>query len=69
MKLGIIIKQGLEKEVAKEYQDLLQKAKEGYGDMVTVLDGKSFKIKDKNIEITFSMDNCLSKFAIYQIFE
>ncbi|MSU01376.1 hypothetical protein [Tissierella pigra] len=73
MKLGMIIKQGTEKEVRKEYDELLQKAKDGYADLVYEFEDDelgTFQIKDENMKITFSLSKSLGdEYAIYQIFE
>ena len=73
MKLGMIIKQGTEKEVRQEFNTLLEKAKVGYGDMVYEFEDDilgTFKIQDKDIKVTFSMSKYFrDTYAIYQIFE
>lgn len=69
MKLGLIIKQGSEKEVREEYCNLLEKAKEGFNDLVCVYSNNSFKIKTNELEIIFTVDRYFrNEYAIYQIF-
>ena len=61
--------QGTEKEVREEYEKLLEKAKNGYGDMVYVFEDVmgTFEIQDTNMRITFSMSQYFREYAIYQI--
>lgn len=70
MKLGIIIKQGTEKEVSVEFNKLLEKAKAGYGELVCVLNNKTFKIETEGVKVTFIVDALFKDdYAVYQIFE
>lgn len=68
MKLGMIINQGTEKEVRKEFNNLLEKARKGYQGLVSVTDDSSFKIKTEGLEIIFEVDEYFKEYAIYQIF-
>ena len=73
MKMGIIINQGLEKDMRKEYDELLKKAVDGFGiDGIEIqhdIDG-TFIIRKQDIKISFSLSKYLGdEYAIYQIFE
>lgn len=73
MKFGLIVLEGTEKEVRKEYSNLLEKAIAGYGDLVSEFEDDvlgTFRIETDDIKITFSMSKYFrDKYAIYQIFE
>ena len=54
----------------REYNDLLEKSKAGYKDLVSVANDNSFKIETEGVKITFILDKYFQDtYAIYQIFE
>lgn len=73
MKLGMIIEKGTLEQMQKEYDALLEKAKVGYGDLVSEAEGDvlgTFRIQTDNIKITFSLSKYFgSDYAVYQVFE
>ncbi|MEY8415648.1 hypothetical protein AAK964_05055 [Tissierella praeacuta] len=69
MKMGMIIIQGSEKEVRQEFNTLIEKARIGFADAVTIQSEKSFKIQTTDIKITFMLDELFKEYAIYQIIE
>ena len=66
MKMGITIYKGTKEEVQKEFESLLLKAREGFGDEV-LEKVDEFIIVKSDIRISFCVDKMFQEFAIFQI--
>lgn len=71
MKMGLIVAEGSELDMRKEYDILLEKAKDGFGEIEIINDiDDTFIIRKQDIKISFSLSKYFgNKYAIYQIFE
>lgn len=66
MKIGLIIAQGSEKEIRKEFEKIKEKAKEEYPDYFDDRDN-AFDIETKGLRVSFYVDELhKNEYAIYQ---